>query len=317
MKKMIGAIRWDAWVGDANPVGLEVEKTLSNSKYYHRLPFYSKFNGDKVKIRCIDEDTIKREVEYAYEYGIDYFAFCWYPHNSGLDIPRRIFLNIKQNLLKWCLILGTNPFNKEDADWLIKEFASDSYLKIENRPVIFLFDVNESLYKIVDYIRKKSNEYLPYFVGLVWNVEQAKSMNLLFELDALSQYATPGKDNLCYNILSSLEEDKWKQYLDINKVVPWVTTGRDKRPRFDNPVSWEICDNFVREFIQFPTILELKHHFKNAIDFSRVNESDLILIYAWNEFDEGGFIEPTLSNGKINFDKLEAIKDVIDKNLKM
>ena len=70
MKKMIGAIRWDAWVGDANPVGLEVEKTLSNSKYYHRLPFYSKINGDKVKIRCINEDIIKREVD-----KLDCYAF--------------------------------------------------------------------------------------------------------------------------------------------------------------------------------------------------------------------------------------------------
>ena len=42
MNKMkIGAIRWDAWVGDKNPVGLEVEKTMRSTYAKKRYPFYA------------------------------------------------------------------------------------------------------------------------------------------------------------------------------------------------------------------------------------------------------------------------------------
>ena len=316
-RKLIGAIRWDAWVGDNHPVGLEVEKTLSNPKYHNRLPFYSQMENNLINIRCTSEEIIRREIEYAYNYGIDYFAFCWYPPNSGLDIARNIFLSIKQTKVKWCPILGTNPFNQTDANWLIKEFKNDNYLKIDNRPVIFLFNVNESLLEIVNYIRKKSQDYNPYFIGLVWNKEQAILVNKQFDLDALSQYVTPGQENLEYSILSEQEREKWQEYLDINKVIPWVTTGWDKRPRFDNPVSWENCQNFNQEYISFPTMDELKKEIESAISFAHKNESDLILIYAWNEFDEGGFIEPTIKEGNINLEKLENIKEAIDKMSKI
>lgn len=315
-KQMIGAIRWDAWVGSINPVGLEVEKTLSNPKYQNRLPFYSQLVGNKIKVRCTDKNIIKKEIEYAKYYGIDYFAFCWYPHNSGLDIARKIFLEINDNTLKWCLILGTNPFTQEDADWLIKEFLNDSYLKIGTSPVIYLFDINPSLLEIVNYIRKKS-KYKPYFIGLVWHSKQAIEANKLFELDALSQYATPGQNNISYKKLSKQERSRWQEYLSINKVVPWVTTGWDKRPRFESPVSWEECQNFDKEYIAFPKMEELKYQLGNAINFAIKNESDLILIYAWNEFDEGGFIAPTLNNETINTEKLEVIREVIDKKYKM
>lgn len=316
-RKMIGAIRWDAWVGDNHPVGLEVEQTLSNPKYHNRLPFYSHGENNLIKIRCTSEEIIKREIEYAHSYGIDYFAFCWYPHNSGLDIARKIFLSIKQTKVKWCPILGTNPFNKDDADWLIQEFKNDNYLKIDNRPVIYLFDINESLLEIVNYIRSNSEHYEPYFIGLVWNKEQAALANKPFNLDAISQYATPGQNNLDYAYLSKQERDKWQEYLSINKVIPWVTTGWDKRPRFENPVSWEECQNFNQEYISFPTMDELGYQVESAISFADKNTSDLILIYAWNEFDEGGFIEPTLKDGKINLEKLEVIKEVIDKMSKI
>ncbi len=316
-KKLIGAIRWDAWVGTQNKVGLEVEKTLSHPRYHNRLPFYAKIHNDNIKIRCTTEDIINEEITYAYNYGIDYFAFCWYPFYSGLDIARTLFLSIKQNKVKWCLILGTNPFTEKDADWLIQEFKTNNYLKIDNRPVVYLFNVNSELISIVNYIKNKALEINPYFIGLVWDYNQAIKANSLIPLDALSQYCTPGKNNMEYQKLSVIERNKWHEYLSINKVIPWVTTGWDKRPRYDNPVSWENCQKFNQEYIQFPTIEELKKQLENAITFADQNQSSSILIYAWNEFDEGGFIEPTLKDNIVNLEKLEAIKDTIDKMCKM
>lgn len=312
-KVKLGAIRWDAWVGNLNSVGLEVEKCLTPKKYHNRLPFYASINENSVQIRCNSKEVIMQEIDYASQYGIDYFAFCWYPFNSGLDTARNLFLEIDQSKIDWCLIIGTNPFNESDALWLIDQFSKECYLKINNRPVIYIFDVNESLLDIVNYIRKNCKNYNPYFVGMVWNKNQAELMSNLFKLDAITQYCTPGNNNSSYKEISNLEMSKWNEYRTINNVVPWITTGWDKRPRYDSPVSWENCKNFDVQYIQQPTSTELKKILANAYQFQ--SNTGIILLYAWNEFDEGGFIEPTLTNtGLINIAKLQTIKEVVDNN---
>lgn len=312
-KVKLGAIRWDAWVGNLNSVGLEVEKCLTPKKYHNRLPFYASIDENSVQIRCDSKKIIIQEINYASKYGIDYFAFCWYPFNSGLDTARNLFLEVDQLSVDWCLIIGTNPFNKSDALWLIDQFSKEHYLKINNRPVIYIFDVNEKLLSIVNYIKKNCKNYNPYFVGMVWNKNQAELMSNLFKLDAITQYCTPGNNNSSYKEISNLEISKWNEYRTINNVVPWITTGWDKRPRYDSHVSWENCKNFNIQYIQEPTLTELKKILANAYRFQ--NNTGLILLYAWNEFDEGGFIEPTLTNnGLINITKLQAIKEVVDNN---
>lgn len=309
----IGVIRWDAWVGNLNAVGREVEKCLSKKEYWNRLPFYTKFKENEVHIRCNSKEIVEKEIIYASECGIDYFAFCWYPFQSGSDLARNIFLELEQTKMKWCLIIGTNPFCLDDAKWLIKQFSNPNYQKIDNRPLVYIFNINENLFDIVEFIKKNSFPFNPYFIGMVWNKDQAKKMSTLFHLDAISQYCTPGKNNLSYHNLSEIEVSKWIEYAKLNKVVPWVTTGWDKRPRYDFPVSWENCSHFNIEYIQNPTTKELQKELENAYEFSVKNRSDTIIIYAWNEFDEGGFIAPTLEENSINFDKLNAIKKIIDK----
>lgn len=310
---LVGAIRWDAWVGNLNPVGLEVEKTLLPSIYHNRLPFYTKIKNNGIQIRCDSKDIIQKEIDFAYNAGIHYFAFCWYPFDSGLDTARNLFLEINQNKMKWCIILGTNPFNKQDALWLIKQFSHTNYQKVDNRPIVYLFNIHDELLEIVEFIRKNSSEYNPYFVGMVWNYEQAREMTQKFHLDAISQYCTPGQNNLSYEKLSQKEIDKWNEYSKVNEVIPWVTTGWDKRPRFYHPVSWENCNLFNVEYIQSPTLEELARQMKAAISFQKEKNSKSVLIYAWNEFDEGGFIEPTLSNNEmINKEKLDTIKSIIE-----
>lgn len=300
----IGAIRWDAWVGDKNPVGLEVEKTMLSTYAKKRYPFYASNLKGNLHIRCDSKDIITKEIDYAYRYGIDYFAFCWYPFHSGLDMARNLFLTIKQDKVKWCMILGTNPMEKEDALWLISQFVDERYQKVDGRPVVYLFDVNEKLLSIVSYIRRHCKQYMPYFIGLVWNEKQALAMNQMFNLDAISQYCTPGQDNMEYSKVSAKEIGLWNQYLKVNQVIPWITTGWDKRPRYEFPVSWEDCSSFSKEYIQAPSCEQLKQELLSAIDFSKRNSSPLLLIYAWNEFDEGGFIAPILKiDGKINCDK--------------
>lgn len=96
------------------------------------------------------------------------------------------------------------------------------------------------------------------------------------------------------------------------KVIPWVTTGHNTRPRIDHPVSWtKVAPD---EWVSDGTPQEIAANLNNALQWVSKNneivEANAILIYAWNEFDEGGWICPTLGN---NNSRLEAVKAVLKK----
>ncbi|MDR2686688.1 MAG: hypothetical protein LBB75_02970, partial [Oscillospiraceae bacterium] len=87
----IGAIRWDAWYGEPTAEdGLDpcsqVERTLSPAKYHWRVPFFGEIGEDgKVSFPEYTQEIFDREMEYAAEAGLDYFAYVWYPNIPGME----------------------------------------------------------------------------------------------------------------------------------------------------------------------------------------------------------------------------------------
>src|SRR3569623_732242 len=83
-RPLVGAIRWDAWYSDKGPVK-DVERTLGQPKYQFRLPWFAKpEGGDKVRINGDSEDIMRREIGYAAEAGLDYWAFLDYGPGSDM-----------------------------------------------------------------------------------------------------------------------------------------------------------------------------------------------------------------------------------------
>ena len=61
---------------------------------------------------------------------------------------------------------------------------------------------------------------------------------------------------------------------------------------------------------------ELAAHLREAIAWTQanrdINPANVILIYAWNEHDEGGWLQPTLgADGKPDHSRLDALKKVL------
>jgi hypothetical protein len=69
-------------------------------------------------------------------------------------------------------------------------------------------------------------------------------------------------------------------------------------------------DAWVGEIPTLPA--EIADHLRHALDwtaaFPESAEADAVLLYAWNESDEGGWLCPTLSEGT---DRLDAIRRVL------
>ena len=139
-KPVIGAIRWDAWIGDignglvdASAVGLQVERSLSPNKYHYRAPFYSKeISKDSIQCRGATQQIMDKEIAYAKDAGIDYWAFCWYPSHSGLDTARQLYLASKhKDDVKWSLLLGTNPFDYDKDLYKARHLIENFFAKLK------------------------------------------------------------------------------------------------------------------------------------------------------------------------------------------
>jgi hypothetical protein len=321
-KTLVGAIRWDAWIGDIGngSVGLQVERALSPNRYHYRAPFYSKeISKDSIQCRGASQAIMDKEIAYAKDAGIDYWAFCWYPPHSGLDTARQLYLASKhKNDIKWCVILGTNPFDYDkNAFWLVQRFKENNYFKVlGGRPLVYVFPsttTSSAQIKVLRNLCKLKGIPDPYIVVMEFSAKNAVAMADSLHADAMSAYISwTGKNGEpYYPVIPRADSTGWESYKATGrKVIPWVTTGHNTKPRIDNPVSWTKVPS--DEWVSDGTPKQIADNLSNALRWTNMNksiaEANTVLMYSWNEFDEGGWICPTLGN---NTSRLDAIKKVL------
>jgi len=320
---IVGAIRWDAWVGEINTdgvgapsVGLQVERSLGPNKYHFRLPFYGvEIGADSVQARELTQTIMNQDIAYAKDAGIDYWAFVYYPDNSGLDSARTLYdENANKNDVKYCFILGASV--QPSFTWLVSKFSELNYQKVlDNRPLLYIFGgaggYNSTQITSIRNLATSAGLGTPYIVVMDQNSTNAANSLNSIGADAVSGYVTAGSGGGSYSGLVSSEINNWNSHKATGeKVVPWITSGWDNRPRYDNPVSWTTVGE--NDWIQTATAIEVADHLADGLNwignYPSTSDANTLLIYAWNEFDEGGWICPTLYNGT---DRLHAIKNVI------
>lgn len=333
---LIGAIRWDAWFAGNN-----YERHLAPEKWRHRLPFYARISSNNsVLVRSDSQEVMDKEIAYASGAGLDYWAFCYYRSKKHKSIDSynyglKLYLASKHKAdIGFCLTLVGYEFLGSKEEWpqtvqqLITYFREPTYQKVQDgRPLVYIFDAHKlakwtgsdmEAKEAVDYLRKttvKSGLREPLIVAMAFSAADGARAAELFGLDAIGAYATPekGEDReFPYSALTKANRGFWENCRATGKqVVPIVNTGWDNRPRRDNPKHAEI---FQGPWYTPPTPAELADHLRSAVFWTRSNpdatRADTILIYAWNESDEGGWLVPTHSEGTA---RLDAIKRVLQK----
>jgi hypothetical protein len=145
-----------------------------------------------------------------------------------------------------------------------------------------------------------------------WSPESAKAAIDRLGLNAASSYASNGgKHGAPYSDLASYTQWNWEAYARVNsQVVPWVTTGWDRRPRLENPVFWE---SQYGQGVYYGAAKpeEIADHLRAAVEWTAKNTTkaptNAVIIYAWNELDEGGWLVPTLSEKTARLDALRTV----------
>ncbi len=331
----IGAIRWDAWVSPdcetrnvgASHVGAQVCRTLTPAKYHFRAPYFAKLyiNGPVI-LPDYTQEQFDEEILMAADAGIDYFAYCWYSNQSEMSWARRFHTQSRyRNKVKLASI--SIPNDQEEMLELIELFQQDFYFKIpDGRPLLFVYteaDIRSKVNFVRETCRQKGYKQ-PYLALMGSSPAHAKEM----DGNAISDYALFG-DEIPFAQMAQNGRQRWERGLEENMdMIPCVSTGWDPRPRGDNPISW---GGEVDHVSSVPTATpeEIVKHLDDCVQWIKAHEAacpaKALIIYAWNEHDEGGWLCPTVTvdeagnplqeNGKNipNNSRLQALKQYLSK----
>ncbi|MCE5328521.1 MAG: hypothetical protein LLG01_19130 [Planctomycetaceae bacterium] len=332
-RPIVGAIRWDAWTG--GDVTAQVERTLGPRQFHHRLPWFASVAADgRVHIDGGGQAIMDQEIAFAAKAGLDYWAFLLYPKHSSMSVSLANYLKSKERgRINFCAILH-NSFGVAEKDWPTERWRAVALLKekgyqtvLGGRPLVYAFDQaflgGLHSKRFADFLRAARQEGLnPYCIYMGWHPPSDYFKASAKGFDAVSAYACPSDKATFADLCQVVEKGQWRAAM-VAKVpyVPLVTTGWDKRPRQENRVpSWEKGQNYVNQKV-FPaagTPEEIVSHLQRAIALVRVNKAicpaQAVIVYAWNEHDEGGWLCPTwTSEGKPNTERIEALSRALKK----
>lgn len=322
-RPLVGAIRWDAWYAPGSVPTEAVKRTLSPAKYQWQLPFFANVSGENISLPSISQGIIDLEIDHAAYMGIDYWAFVAYGQDDPMSAPLQFYLkSASRQKVRFCMFTELERWGtKARPSSLIAEhlalMASDTYLRVYgNRPLYFLgfitaqkaIDRWGSLSGLKAQISLFRSQAVsvglgnPYFV-VAGSSRDADTWAPYLDGDAVSAYViADSRTTGQYAALAQLAENGW-QILGTTglPVVPTVMAGWDRRPRVENPVPWEPNQKpgaGLEYYFEMPTPVELSSHLRRAISFAQQStayrRAPAVLIYAWNEYDEGGWLTPTI-----------------------
>jgi hypothetical protein len=338
---MLGAIRWDAWTRWASETEWAgYEKCLWPKEWHYRVPFYGKIVSDeRVEVQSDTQEVMDKEIDYAVKGGLSYWAFGWY-HPRGWqnadNMTRSLDLYLKskrKSRLKYSLILmaGVHLGPKDEwpatVDYLVARFKEPEYAKVlGNRPLVYWYDMDQFVpfwgteaagREALRLLRERTRAAglgEPYMALMCYWPPRGVEQLHQFGLDALSSYVNPpGSENReqPYSDAVSLNSWFWEEAKKTGRpLIPTVTAGWDYRPmKLQRYPDRDMKNNWFTT----ATSDELTTHVGGAMEWVRQNptvcEANAVVIYAWNEISEGGWLVPTHSEGTR---RLDAVRRAVD-----
>jgi len=335
LRAKAGAYYFDGWTG-AYPY--HITKRLTN-EFFDREPVWG-WRDDSLEI-------VEQQIDYAADNGLSFFAFDWYypegpekksPLNTGLELYRQAK---NKNRLEFCLLaVNHGGFFIRPPDWeavtdiWAELFKDPMYLKVNGKPLLILFGPNElvgnfggheKMREAFDRLREKARTAGQEGVSIAAcaapgardNSEDhqrlaASGYDILTGYN-YHRYLTDGKTRIqSFEWLIKGHELAWSIFAEkaVLPYMPVVTTGWDRRP-------WEDPNKPETHEFYYPdrTHVQVADFVGKAVQWlddnsDKTPEERLILLYAWNENGEGGYLTPTKSQGDIY---LKAIGEVLKK----
>lgn len=283
---------------------------------------------------------LDQQLNWMGQYGLSFVVFDWYLNNDGrmfADHAVRAYLGLKdRHGVKFSIMWANHYSAKYDRKkfeemflyWVAEYFSDPDYLKIDEKPVVFLFSA-----KTLNDNAKNMGVSSADLLGMANQIAESKGFKGVIFIGGAAGNEKPGFDysaasgyggfsaynfhgpatylyegkrtvSHSYQELDAGYRDQWSRMIgnsDGIYVVPmtsgWNRTpwGGSKDPRHDASLS---------------NIHEFEGHLQAAkavMDANPGRTKKMGVVCCWNEFGEGSFIEPTEGN---KFQYLEKIRDV-------
>lgn len=320
-----GAIRWDAWYDvTPNSAELSAQQSLGPAMWQFRAPKHCTVTSTFV-VNCIGTQAIMdAEITAAAAGGLKYWAFGQYAPTSGLTTAWNLYQSssIKTNI-NWTWITGpanmgtTGNFNTQ-MDLLTTQMQQANFQKITvgavaNRPILYIlwdtanFAANfgssyPNFAAVITYLRTQvvaAGLGTPYIVVMSGSATSATTVMTNIGADAISSYDIPAPPVLAGSAASLIAQTEtlWAtQAATGSQIVPVATTGADTRPRKAHPLNFVVPAQRPNVglglFYTASSNTELVGEMTAAVAYINANPavvpSKLLIIYSWDECDEGG-----------------------------
>ena len=314
------------------------------------------FKGHQQPVEPLDDNyynlskknDIERQIDLANDFGVEGFIFYHYWFGNGhmaLEKPAEILRDEIDKKINYCFcwanhswyttwhgkssevienqIYSDDEDNMKHIEYFYSFFKDDRYLKINNRPVLFIYNMSD----IPDFkhILSMWNSFLKengmeniYIIEYI----SSKNRDLSFEgSDGVTEfeplyttYFDISKVNLFKRFINKKTKTiDFQNYNSLwNKIINRTRTYNHKEIFKGCFVGW---DNSPRKgknsmIVKGGTPENFKANLRKLVTQKRKDSNnDFIIINAWNEWSEGAMLEPSKQYGH---GYLEAIKEIND-----
>ncbi len=331
LRATVGTYYFDGWSGKTDNIHLP---KLLKTKYADRKPVWGWYD-DTVEI-------MHKQIDFCADHGIAFWAFDWYypegtdkttPVNGALDLYLKA---PNRQRLKFCLLVANHGgFSIGPKDWdaccqrWIELFRQPTHLRLDGQPLLIFFSPEElqrafggveGVRRALEGLRTKAKTAGLPGVAVAACTDAgghladlaSSGFSLLtgygYSLNRLNGGGRPFQE------LIEANERIFDQFAQKTPLpyVPVITSGWDCRPWEEGrqpPEKMSLwysgrTPKLVEDFVRLGVRWLDKHPDKTTAQ-------RLLLIYAWNENGEGGYLTPTANDGT---EYLKAVQRAISED---
>lgn len=332
----IGVYYYDGWSGNhryANDPNHPWAKNVSRQVTKRFVEDFS----DREPVwgwRHDTQEIMERQIDLAADNGVDFFLFCWYwrddkgPMNLNVieNMPQHVSLGLylkakNKHRIKFGFLVANHQGGEivGDKNWSdavkywTQYFNDPQYVTVDNKPLVVIFNSNgvenETLLLMQDVAKAQGLKNGLAIAGCGRTAIGKAGFTHRTHYNVVPGYSA-GSEEHKFEELMKATEDQWSG-TEEQPYMPQITVGWDKRPwegpNGNNQVEgWYFPDHTPQQFRNF---------LEDAIQWmdnnpTRTPKERIVLLYAWNELGEGGYLVPTKGDPKASY--LKQVKAAVD-----
>ena len=279
-------------------------------------------------------EIMERQIDLAADSGVDFFLFCWYwsDNKKSINLDKiakdskhtslELYMKAKnRDRVRFAInicnhagyeILGTENWAAVGS-YLSKYFNDSQYVKVGRKPFVVIFGARAAGDKDLASLQKSAKsagiKNGLSIAGCGSYAEGKKGFTHKTHYNYVPGYSGGSYPRSYRRDLVEVNKTQWTG-TEQQPYIPSIASGWDKRPwegerGARQPEGYYYINN---------TPLVFKNYFEDAIKWmddnpTKTTKERIILIYAWNELGEGGYLVPTKDEPEAL--KLQAIRSVV------